>query len=89
VTARSRRRGSEVHRLFAVAAFRSDRFSRMVKGGERTLIEDGQINWENMCKNHIGGNDLIGTLRANGRVTGMDEVRPTRFERKGDIIELA
>lgn len=74
-----------VHWLFAVTAFHSDRFSRMIKGSERTLVEDGEINWDNMRRSHIGENDLLGALHANGQVTDVSEVKLARFERNGDI----
>jgi uncharacterized membrane protein YcaP (DUF421 family) len=57
----------------------------MIKGSERTLVVDGEINRDDTCRGHIGENDLLGALHANGQVTGVREVRLARFERNGDI----
>lgn len=74
-----------LHWLFAVTSFHSDRFGALVKGRERTLIEDGEIQWDNMRKSHISRRDLETALYSNGKVTDPSEVKVARFERSGDI----
>ena len=74
-----------LHWIFAVAAYYSDRFSMMVKGSDRVLVEDGEIVWENMRKSHIGRNDLLSAFRVNAQVQDVREVEVARFERNGDI----
>lgn len=74
-----------LHWLFAVASYYSDWFGSLVKGGERTLIRDGSIQWDNMRKSHITRKDLEAALYINGRVSDPSEVKIARFERSGDI----
>ena len=74
-----------LHWLFSVASFHSHRFGTLVKGEERTLIEDGEILWDNMRKSHLSERDLLGALYSNAKLTDPSEVRLARFERSGDI----
>lgn len=74
-----------MHWLFAAIAFRNDKFATLVKGKERVLIRDGEIQWSAMRKSHIGERDLLGALRSEGNVTDPSEVQEARLERSGDI----
>lgn len=74
-----------LHWLFAVASFHSDRFGNIVKGSDRVLVRDGEIQWDNMRKSHISRKDLELALRSNGKITDPDDVKVARFERSGDI----
>lgn len=74
-----------IHWLMAAAAFHSDRIGKVIKGSERTLIEDGEIRWHEMRKSHISKRDLLAAMRLNGRVTYIHDVKLARFERNGDI----
>ncbi len=74
-----------LHWLLAVATFHSDRFGVLVKGTPRELVRDGRILWDGMRKSHVGERDLLGALRANGRLEDPVDVRVARLERDGDI----
>ncbi|HEY3474473.1 MAG TPA: YetF domain-containing protein [Anaerolineales bacterium] len=74
-----------VHWLFSVLSFHSDWFGELVKDKERTLIQDGEILWDNMRKSHISRKDLEMALYSNGKVTDPSQVKVARFERSGDI----
>lgn len=74
-----------LHWLFAVIAFRNERFASLIKGNERVLIRDGEIQWHAMRKSHIGERDLLGALRTNGKLSEPREVKEARLERNGDI----
>lgn len=74
-----------LHWLFAALSFRSERFGRLVKGRERTLIRDGHIQWDEMRGGHISNGDLEAALRTQARVTSPDEVKEARLERSGEI----
>lgn len=74
-----------VHWLFSVLSYHSDWFGVLVKDKERTLIQDGEILWENMRKSHISEKDLEMALYSNGKVTDPRQVKIARFERSGDI----
>lgn len=74
-----------LHWLFAVIAFRSDRFATLIKGSPRTLVENGEVLWEAMRKSNIGSNDLMGALRTQARISEVGQVQVARLERSGDI----
>jgi uncharacterized membrane protein YcaP (DUF421 family) len=73
------------HWLLAVAAFYSHPFAYLIKGHSRVLVKDGQIDWHAMSRSHIGKNDLLTAIRANGHVTTLEEVQEARLERNGNI----
>jgi uncharacterized membrane protein YcaP (DUF421 family) len=74
-----------LHWLFAVTSYYCDWFGTLVKGDERTIIKEGEIQWENMKKSHISMKDLLSALYSNGKVTEPGEVKVARIERSGDI----
>ncbi len=77
-----------LHYAFAAIAFRSDWFGTLVKGNTRTLVENGEIQWDAMRSGHISRNDLLGALRQSGSVAGPDAVKTAQLERSGDISVL-
>ena len=74
-----------VHWLFSALAFRSRRFDTLVKGHERTLIRDGEIQWQAMKQAHISEHDLHEALRTNGKSSDLHEVKSAHLERNGAI----
>lgn len=74
-----------LHWLFSVISFHSHLFGSFIKGGERLLIKDGEILWDNMRKSHLSRKDLEMALRSTGRVTDAAGVKLAHFERSGDI----
>ena len=74
-----------LHWLFAVIAFRNDNFATLVKGKERVLIREGEIQWSAMRMSHIGERDLLGALRSEANVTAPSEPVAPRWERNGEI----
>lgn len=74
-----------MHWLFAAIAFRNDNFATLVKGKERVLIRNGEIQWSAMRKSHIGERDLLGALRSEAKLSDPSEVQEARLERNGEI----
>lgn len=74
-----------MHWLFAAIAFRNDNFATLIKGKERLLIRDGEIQWSAMRKSHIGERDLLGALRSQAKLTDVNKVQEARLERNGEI----
>ena len=74
-----------LHWFFSVASFHSHRFGTFIKGQERMLVKDGEIQWDNMRKSYISRNDLDMALRSTGKVTGPVDVAVANLERSGDI----
>jgi uncharacterized membrane protein YcaP (DUF421 family) len=77
-----------IHWLFAALSFRSDRFGNLVKGTERVLVRDGDIDWDSMRNSSISRNDLLSALRRNARIDNVEDVREARLERSGAISVL-
>jgi uncharacterized membrane protein YcaP (DUF421 family) len=78
-----------LHFLVALVTFRSDEMGTLVKGRERTLVRDGEIQWEEMATAHVTERDLRGALRAQGRVEDLERVRLATLERSGEISVIA
>ena len=74
-----------LHWLFAAVAFRSHGFGRLVKGSNRLLVRDGEIQWDAMRKGHVTTRDLEEALRANGEEPDIGRVREAHLERNGDV----
>jgi uncharacterized membrane protein YcaP (DUF421 family) len=73
------------HWLFSVVSFHSRFFGKLIKGRERTLVRDGEIQWDNMRRSHISRRDLEMALRSTGKITQPEDVAVAHFERSGDI----
>ncbi len=74
-----------VHWLFSALAVRSPRFETLVKGHERTLVRDGEIQWQAMHRAHITPHDLEEAFRINGTSLDFGAVKSAHLERNGDI----
>jgi uncharacterized membrane protein YcaP (DUF421 family) len=74
-----------LHWTLSWLTFHFSSISAFIKGGDRKLVENGEIIWENMHKSHIGENDLMSALRTHGQVLDISEVKVAHFERNGDI----
>jgi uncharacterized membrane protein YcaP (DUF421 family) len=78
-----------MHWSFSAIAFRYSRFGDLVKGTQRQLIKDGEIQWDAMRKSHISEHDLIQSLRLNGGHADPSRVKQAVLERNGDISLIA
>jgi len=74
-----------LHFTTAAIAFRSDRFGRLVKGTDRLLVRDGEIDWDQMRKGHVTEADLREALRNNGNEPDIKKIKAAHLERDGDI----
>jgi uncharacterized membrane protein YcaP (DUF421 family) len=74
-----------VHRLMAAIAFRSHRFSLLVKGKEGLIVEEGQIDEQKMRSHSLTYGDLMEDLRLGAHVDDLAEVKAARVERSGAI----
>jgi uncharacterized membrane protein YcaP (DUF421 family) len=73
------------HWLFAAVAFRSHGFGKLVKGSDRVLVRDGEIQWDEMKRAHITEHDLEEALRSAGHRPDVKRVKAAHLERDGDI----
>ncbi len=60
-------------------------FGTLVKGHDRTLVRDGEVQWHEMRKSHISGHDLEEAMRTKGQSPDVREVASAHLERSGDI----
>lgn len=74
-----------LHWVLAAIAFRSHRFGNFVKGHERTLVRDGEIDWDELRKTHVSEHDLNEALRNHGKTPDVSRVKSAHLERNGDI----
>lgn len=77
-----------LHWLLSMLTFRSDRLGTLLKGSPRTLVEDGEIDWDAMRKSHISREDLLESLRARSQLEAVEHVKVARLERSGDISAI-
>ncbi len=73
-----------LHYLFATLSYYSSWFGKLVKGRHRTLVVDGEIQWDAMRRSHISEKDLMSALYQNG-VDQLSQVKVARLERSGQI----
>ncbi len=74
-----------LHWAFAAAAFRSHAFGNLVKGHNRLLVRDGEIDWGAMRKSHVTTHDLEEALRSKGEEPDVRRIREAHLERNGDV----
>jgi uncharacterized membrane protein YcaP (DUF421 family) len=74
-----------MHVIFAILAFRSHAFGKLVKGQDRVLIRDGQFQRDEMARNWISERDVMAALRANYKIDDPRVIAVARLERSGDI----
>jgi uncharacterized membrane protein YcaP (DUF421 family) len=73
------------HRLVAFLSFRSHGFGAVVKGEPHTIVRDGQIDWQQMRKEHISERDLEEALRMHAKTADEKRIAEARLERNGEI----
>ena len=74
-----------VHRLLALIAYYSHTFGCLIKGQEEVIIEDGNLIFGAMRRNHISRHDVEEDLRLAARTEDLKDIRVGYVERSGDI----
>jgi len=74
-----------LHRLLAMAAFRSHRFGQWIKGAEHTLVRDGVLDRHKMARSNVTQHDLEEDLRLSTQTEDLAQIKVARVERSGDI----
>lgn len=74
-----------LHRLLAIVSCRSHVLSRLLKGRDRLLIRDGQIDYVALRAAEFSEDDLLENLRLRGNVASARDVAEARLERNGQI----
>ncbi len=73
-----------MHWLFSAIALRSHRFGVLVKGQDRMLVRDGEVDQAVMRKTHMTERDLDEDLRGQG-IADRSNVAEARLERSGSV----
>jgi uncharacterized membrane protein YcaP (DUF421 family) len=74
-----------VHRLFALGAFKSHWFGKLIKGEALTLVRNGEIDWKTMKQSLVSEHDLDEDLHLDAKTEDISEIETARLERSGDI----
>ena len=74
-----------MHRLFGSLSWRWHGFGSLIKGRADVIIENGNVKWEVLQKNHVSKHDLEEDLRLNAQTEDISKIRIARVERSGDI----
>ncbi|MBV9617937.1 MAG: DUF421 domain-containing protein [Verrucomicrobia bacterium] len=74
-----------VHRLFALIAFHSHAFGVLIKGAPELIIDDGDLVFRTMRRNHISKHDVEEDMRLDARTEDLKEIEKGFVERSGDI----
>jgi uncharacterized membrane protein YcaP (DUF421 family) len=73
------------HRLFGSIGCRWHAFGMLIKGQPDVIVENGNVNWKVLRRNHVSKHDLEEDLRLNAKTEDISKIRIARVERSGDI----
>jgi uncharacterized membrane protein YcaP (DUF421 family) len=74
-----------LHWTLAAIAFRSQSFGTAVKGLDRIVVRDGEIQWDEMRNAHITEEDLKEAMRNQGKAPEIKKIKAAHLERNGDL----
>jgi uncharacterized membrane protein YcaP (DUF421 family) len=74
-----------VHRLFALIAFHSHAFGILIKGEPELIIDEGDLVFGAMRRNHISKHDVEEDMRLAAKTEDLKDIRKGYVERSGDI----
>jgi len=74
-----------LHWVLGLIAYHSHGVGILLKGQPAVIVKNGQMERENMRRNHISEHDLEEDLRLNAKTDDLSEIKIARVERSGDI----
>ena len=74
-----------LHRLVGTIACLSHGFGIVIKGRPEVVVQNGNVQWKAMHRNHISKHDLEEDLRLSAKTEDLSKIRVARIERSGDI----
>ena len=74
-----------IHRLFALIAFHSHAFGVLIKGAPELIVDDGDLVFRTMRRNHISRHDVEEDMRLDARTEDLKDIGKGYVERSGDI----
>ncbi len=73
------------HWVFAALSFHVPRFGSLVKGHDRLLVRDGELQRDALRRSHITEHDLHEAMRTRGHAPDVGAVASAHLERSGAI----
>ncbi len=74
-----------VHRLLALIAYYSHTVGVLIKGNPEVIIENGDLIFSTLRRNHISRHDVEEDLRLSAKTEDLKNIRVGYVERSGDI----
>lgn len=74
-----------VHRLLALIAYYSHTVGVLIKGSPEVIIENGDLIFGTLRRNHISRHDVEEDLRLSAKTEDLKNIRVGYVERSGDI----
>ncbi len=74
-----------LHRLMSFLTAHFKNFGNLIKGTEKILVRNGEIDWKQMKRSYLSEHDLLQALRLNTNTSDLGQVQVGRLERNGDI----
>lgn len=74
-----------VHRIIAYAAIKNPWLEGIVKGEQRILYKNGQLDWPNMKRSSVSERDLIESVRLQAGLSTLEEIEEAYIESSGEI----
>lgn len=74
-----------IHWILTILSAHSHAFGKLVKGRERLLVWNGEVQQAEMRKNHLSDRDLLEMVRLKGNVADARNVAEAYLERNGEI----
>ncbi|MBP6730732.1 MAG: DUF421 domain-containing protein [Chitinophagales bacterium] len=74
-----------IHRLLAWISMGSETIEKIIKGEQRTLYQQGHIQWKNMRRACVSENDLMESVRLKANVASLNEIEEAHIESNGEI----
>jgi uncharacterized membrane protein YcaP (DUF421 family) len=74
-----------MHWILTILSAYSHTFGKLVKGRERLLVRNGEVQPVEMRRNHLSDRDLLEMIRLRGNVADPGSVAEAYLERNGEI----
>lgn len=74
-----------LNRLLALIAYQSHAFGILIKGRPELIIDNGDLVFPTMRRNHISKHDVEEDMRLEARLEDLKKIRRGFVERSGDI----
>lgn len=74
-----------IHWVLSLTAYHSHAVGILLKGKPAVIVRNGQLDLDNMRRNHVSVHDVEEDLRLNAQKEDLSQIKIARLERSGDI----